>query len=1122
MLFLFMTSHAFSQITVNLQNKPLREALKEIEKVSDYKFFYNESLPGLKRNVTVRLTNSSIENAMEQLLSETSIKYQKKEKNIIALMEKESGRGAGTMVPQSDPSPIKGRIVDIDGEPVIGAAIVEKGNSGNGTVTDVDGNFTIDVLPGSTLRISYVGYVDQEIIATNKTTLSIVMREDTKQLDEVVVVGYGVQKKVNLTGAVASIDAKEITTRPTSNVMNALQGTIPGVTIISRPNEVSLNIRGRGNLGKSEPLYIVDGIEVNSSFFNALDPNNIETISFLKDASSAAIYGAKAAYGVVLVTTKSAKAGQLQIIYDGLYGTKSPTYLPNIVNSAQYAEMYRTAERNSGVKEENLTFNDDAIRKYKDGSDPDRYPDSNWFDLTLRKQSIFTKHNLQFMGGSDHFKYVLNTGYLRTETFTPGEATDRYSISTKTSANLKPWFTLTSNVHFIYDKYNREKGEISTIELLRVPPTQTARQSNGEWGSVRNGRQATGEEINANQLRALNENGRANSTTRRFLGSVAAEIRPFKDLKITNQIGYNYIDFRKFTFHNRKKGVPSFLNPSTGVIGGTASDVNQMDLDWNYSEKLVYDGWLNYDHTFNTLHAVSVVAGAHADTYLYKRLTVARKDFASNDMNDFTGGSTDPKNQLVTNRQDASFYEEESMNSYFGRIGYTYNQKYIFEANFRADASSRFAKGGRWGYFPSFSAGWRMDQENFMKNFTWVDGLKWRASWGKNGNIKNIGLYDTYSTYSASKTIALGGISVPILTEGRIGNTSLTWETTTTVDLGLDLSVFNGLLSLSADYYNRLTEGILIRANDIMTETGLSKDQIPARNVGKVRNDGIELVLTHTNKIGNVVYNIGFNTTINRNRIVDLGEKVDKLPPNKYWILRKGGSIGDFYMLQADGLYSSEDIANGRIIPYGQQKPGAGMVKYIDQLTIDSDGDGVFDKADGVINDKDRVVVGNDVPRFTYGVHWDLSYKNFTLSILGQGVSGVKVYMNDEASQAFFDNSVPRNWQLDHWTPENQGAHYPKLFVPANTNYKYNNHMSSFWLFDASYFRIKNITLGYTLPVNTAKKLYLKNARLFVSGDNLFTLRGDKRMKDFDPEIASGRGYAIGTKTFTAGISLTF
>ena len=1009
---------------------------------------------------------------------------------------------------------ISGTVTDEKGTPLPGVSVQIKSTT-RGVATDFDGKYSIEASQGNVLLFSSMGYASQEKTigkgGGNSLIINVQLKEDTEELGEVVVVGYGTQKKENLTGAVAAVDAKKLASRPATSITKALQGSVAGVTVISRPGGTTLNIRGRGNLGNSDPLYIVDGIEVSSNFFNAMNPNSIENISFLKDASSAAIYGAKAAYGVVLVTTKAAKTGVMQISYEGATGVQMPTYLPKMVNSAEYAEMYRLAERNTGVPEANLTFTDEMIQKYRDGSDPDRYPNTNWFDLIVRKQSFITKHNVQFSGGVEKFKYLLDGGFFREEGASIGDVTDRYNLNSKTSSDIKKWLTLTSNINFIYTKHNNTRGGINFVEALRVPPTQVAKHSNGEWGTVRNGRQTTSEETNANPYRSWAENGRSSSTARRLLGSIAAEVRPFEKVKVTNQFAYSYYDYRGFSFANRKKGVPSFLNPASGIIAGTASTNNQMDLDWFYSDKFIYDGWLNYDQTFNDLHAVTLMIGAHTDIYSFRRLTVGRKNFASNDMNDFSGGSLKEVDQILTDtKNNINYYEEESINSYFGRIGYTYDQKYLFEANFRADASSRFAKKGRWGYFPSFSVGWRVDQEKFMENATWLDGLKLRASWGENGNIKNIGLYDTYSTYDGGGTTVLGGVSVPTLTEGRIGNPDLTWETTASTNIGLDLSIGKGLINITADLYNRLTKGILIRANDIMAETGLSSSQIPARNVGKVRNKGIELVLSHYKSFGDFSYNVSLNGTYNHNEIVDLGDKVDQLPPEDLWIYKKGGSIGDFYMYDSNGLYTPQEITDGKFVPLGEQVPEAGMIRYVDI------------NGDGKIDAKDRTVVGNDVPKYTYGVNIELNYKNFSFSIMGQGIQGVKVYLRNEASQSFFDNSVPREWQRDNWTTENQGASYPKLFVPSDARYKYNTQTSSFWLFNADYFRIKNITLGYTLPDEVQKILGVTNARVYLSGENLFTFRGDKRMKDFDPEVASGRGYSLVLKSYIAGLSFSF
>ena len=1109
-----VSASVYSQNTLlnlSLNEVALEEVFQTIENQTEFKFLYKDDMIDVNRKVTVAMEQGRVEDILDEVLSGYPVTYKVLENNLIVITPK-------NIQSIQQQKMAKGQVVDKGGMGMPGVNVIIKGTT-TGTTTDLDGNFQIEMpSPQVTLVFSFIGYTQQEIVADGKM-MHVVLQEETLGLDEVVVVGYGTQKKVNVTGAVVSVDSKKIEDRPTENVLKSLQGTVAGVTIISRPGSTSINIRGRGSLGSSSPLYVVDGIEVSSDFFNNMEPSSIENISFLKDASSAAIYGAKAAYGVVLVTTKTGKKGQFKVTYNGSAGFQTPTYKPDVLNSWDYAQMYREAQKNSNpnISESDYTYSLEDIAKYKSGEDLDRYPNTNWFDEVLNDNALFTKHNVQFTGGGEKIKYAFGLGYMKDESLTPGEATDRYNFSSKTTADLKSWLTITSNVNFIYKKYDREKGPASMVEFLRVPPTQVARHSNGEWGSVRDHANAVAEQINANPLRTWAESGRANSDTKHFLGTMSAKVTPMKGLSITNQLGYRYWDYRGFSFQNKTAGVPLFLEPSAGILPGTSTDVNQMNMDWQYSEKLIYDGWANYEKTINDDHNISAMVGFHADSYTYKNLKVGRKDFGSNEMNGIGGGSGDPDKQIKT---EGNVIEETSY-SYFGRVSYNYQQKYMFEANFRADASSRFFNGNPWGYFPSFSLGWRLDQEDFLANADWLNSLKLRASWGRNGNIYNVGRYDTYATYNANGTVLVGGQVLPLLSEGRIASEELTWETTTTNNIGVDAIFGNGLLGLTLDVYERTTNDILIQPDDVPTETGLDNSSVPARNVGTIRNRGIELGLNHRKEFGDFSYSVGGNLSYNKNKIMDLGG-VDQLTPSGYFVYKKGYSVGSFFMYEADGLYSTEDIANGNVIPNGSQIPEAGMVKYVDQKTEDTDGDGKPDAGDGIINGKDRVIVGGDVPEFTYGLNVELNYKNFSLSMVGQGVTGVKVYMDNEASQAFFNNSVPRKWQMDNWTPDNQDAQYPKLFTENDARYVSNTRASSYWLFNASYFRVKNITLSYNLPKDLTRQIGLDKVRVYVSTDNPFTIRGDKRMKDFDPERSSGRGAQLGMKTFTSGISVTF
>ena len=1122
------TKKGFSQnATITIKSDrtiSIKQVFKMINKQTDYKFIYRYDLIKDAPKLFVNKGTIKASELLEKGLSPINFTYTFTGNNTVIVKAKPTDLVNANSSKKEDEQQkeISGNVTDESGIPLPAVNIAIEG-SDRGTETNFDGYYVIKASKGDVLTFSYIGMEAFTTTVGDSNTIDVILKQSAESiLEEVVLIGYGTKKKVNLTGAVTTVDVKTLETRATGSLLKSLQGAMAGVTIIDRPGQsISVNIRGHGNLGVSSPLYIVDGIEVSANFFNNIDPTSIANFSVLKDASSTAIYGSKAAFGVVLVTTKSGRNGVMTVNYNGSIGTQQATYIPKVVNSWEYAELYREAELNSGITEDNLRYSLEDVAKYRDGSNPDLYPNTNWFNLILKENPVFTKHSWQFSGGGEKNKNIMSIGYLKDDSFIPGETNSRYNFNLKSTVDVKPWLSVNGNVNFIYSKYQR-KGPLSYIKFVAVPPTQVAIHTNGNWGAVRDISQPTGEDANDNPLRILNEGGRANTNTKRLIGSIKFEIKPFDGLKIMNQLSYNYFDNKSFRFQNTRAGIPSFIHPNSGDVPGTASSTNQMNIVWKFSERISYDGWVSYDKTFGekSQHNFSGIVGMHADDYTFKDLSVARKDFASNDFNALDGGSTDPDLQLVSEGK----VLEESTLSFFGRATYAYNEKYLLETSVRADASSRFSKEGRWGYFPSMSAGWRIDKEDFALDLDWMTLLKLRGSFGISGNINNVGLYDTYSTFQSNGTTVINGKVVSLLEEGRIGNSLLTWETSKTTDIGLDANIENGLLNLSFDYYNRVTDDILIRANDVLTETGLNSSNIPARNVGSVRNRGIELSLSHKNKIGDVSFEIGGNLSANKNKITDLGKNVDQLPPTDYWIFRTGESIGDFFMYQADGLYSTTDIANGDVIPFGEQVPEAGMIKFVDQLTVDSDGDGIPDKADGVINSDDRTIVANDAPSFTYGGNIHVRYKNFSLSAIGQGVSGIKVFLENETSQAFFNGAAtPREWQKNnHWTPENQTNAYPKLFKESDLRYKYNNIASSYWLFNAAYFRVKNVTLDYTIPEKIVSSIGLNTARIYVSGDNLLTIRGDKRMKDFDPERSSGRSTQLGTKTYTVGLSLTF
>lgn len=993
----------------------------------------------------------------------------------------------------------KGVVMDAAGETVIGASVVVKGTT-NGTITGIDGDFTLSGVPkGSTLVISYVGYITQEVKFNGKP-VNVTLKEDSKTLDEVVVVGYGVQKKVNLTGAVTAVGSEELTTHANTNLLTTVQGQVPGVTIISRPGaEPAINMRGRGNLGTSAPLFVVDGAIADAGFFSNLDPNSIESISFLKDAASSAIYGSRAAYGVVLVKTKGGKEGAVKVSYDGTVSLKFATYTPKVLGSEWYARLSNEAALNENPKA-TLPYTEEMIQKFRDGSDPDMYPNTNWYDLVLDDQAVMTKHSVSISGGSK-VKYYTSLGYMYDDKFTPGSSSNRYNLISNLSSEVNKWLAWRSNINYIQNTSDTETGGVNYVHLLTIPSTYVARQSNGEWGSYEGGKPAALVNMQRNPLRALHEGGWNKSKSANTLINLAVDIKPVKGLVLTGEMIYKAYDYKRKKFDANRPKIKDFM---TGAeLNSTDVTASKMEYDWQENSRLTYNGLANYSWS-NDIHSIGVLAGVSYEHFQYQQQKSSRKNFPTNGMTGINGGSSAPDDTTTEGKT----YEDKLM-SYFARFNYSYKDRYLFEANVRADASSRFHKDNRWGIFPSFSAGWRVNQEEFMKDVHWVNNLKVRASWGQLGNIENVGQYDYFSTYEQGSNYNFEDKVTNGIIEARPANVGLGWETVTVTNIGVDFDIFNGLLNFTGDYYNKQTKDILMPYPS-PAEIGIYKDYKVSQNIGKVSNKGLEISVTHNNKIGDFSYSIGGNITKNWNEVTDLGANDPMIEDP--WIKKVGYAIGTFYGFRSDGLLTQEDIDNGNYITDGL-KPNAGDIKY-----VDLDGD-------HKLTDKDRDYIGCDVPDITYGINLNMQYKGFDLSIFGQGVCGTKVRFYQEQAWAFSDYASPREYHLKRWTAENPNpnAAYPRIYPRTSAHSTFNNKFSDFWLFDADYFRIKNITLGYTFPKATIQNLGVENLKLYVAAENPFTIRADHRMEDFDPESASGRGTNTrGTASVSFGVNLTF
>lgn len=720
---------------------------------------------------------------------------------------------------------VKGKVVDEKGLPIPGVNILLKGTKVS-TQTDFNGSFTIEAPNNNAkLVVSYIGMESQEVTIGN-TPLTIVLKEAGQKLDEVVVVAYGTQKKVNLSGAVNTVNTKTLINRPVTSLTNALQGTVPGVNIISRPGDVgkdmgSINIRGRGNLGTSEALYVVDGVPVSGNDFARINPNDVESISILKDASASAIYGSRAAYGVILVTTKKGKAGKMAVNYNTYYAVQSAIVIPKWLGSYDYATLRNEAATNAGKP---LPYTAANLQTIKDQSDPDLFPDTDWYSLVLKDSAPMSEHEINISGGGDT-RYFLSGSIFDQNSLLPGKNLKRYSFRANTESKVSDKFKVGTNISFIRDGFNNKKGDISFTSLNRMVPLMVNKQSNGNWGSMNGGR-IDGTLAKDNPLRKLEEGGRDDYNQNRFLGSVNATFTPIKGLDINGLFSYNY--FSGF-ISNFKNEMAPILNFNTGnPISGTGFSPNSHSERWSNSGRLLAQLTASYEKNIGN-HYAKLLGGTSYEDNTSRQIDITRKSYVNNVLNSFNAGSSDPLNTSID--PDETKINENAFQSIFGRFNYAYDNKYLFESSLRVDQSSKFASGHRKGVFPSLSGAWRISQENFMQSVDWISELKIRASWGKLGNTGNVGNYDFYDGLTTSTALIMDEIKQDGVFVGKLANPGLTWEKIDMTNVGLDLSLWKNKLNIQLDAFDRMTNGILVVNPSLPDEAGLPYSTNPRVNL---------------------------------------------------------------------------------------------------------------------------------------------------------------------------------------------------------------------------------------------------------------------------------------------------
>lgn len=1096
-----------AQITISLKNQSTRDVIREIERVSDYRFFFNVGLSDLDKRISIDVKDSDIQSVLSEIGRQTSITYVIKENNQVVLMD---GSGSSPeMTPrQTIKRSVTGTVSDMRGEPVIGANVMVKGTR-LGTVTDMDGHFALEVPEGATLQVSYIGYVDQSVEVSQQSVLEITLEEDTQALDEVVVVGYGAQKKVNLTGAVSTVKIEALEDRPITNATNALAGVAAGLMVSnsggSTPGYESqkIRIRGQGTLNNSDPLIVIDGMTGLS--ISDINPQDIENISVLKDAASSAIYGSRAANGVILITTKKGSESAPRITYTGNVSFEKVSKRLNLVTDyADYMEIQNAGLIANGQA---ARFSQEKIDEWRNdaGQHPTVYPNTDWQDHIYRSPSVVQNHNLSVTGGSKIVRYNLSFGYVNNPGMIYNTDYNRYQMRANIDVDVKPWLTIGTNVYGYVDTNNANAevaanggdviwgyGAFNTVPGMTLYDPET-----GLYGGIQNPEEVN--VSNANPYRRMwFYKDDFPTKTRRVVAKMYGRFKPFKGLTIDASYSYNYWT-RNVEQHLCDRDLYRFTMDGPVLLreGVVRTYIRKYDYRNMFRTS---DVTARYDFNVDRLEA-SVMVGASQEYNRYTYDAYGKYDLIDESLTAIDAGTTE--------RPTNGYYNEWAMRSYFGRINLSWDERYLLEANMRIDGSSKFAPSERWGYFPSVSAGWRISEEAFMESQKdWLSQLKLRASYGALGNNATSDYYMYQSVYSASNYV-LNNAIVSGFAQTSLSNSSLTWETTYVTNVGIDYGLFNNRLNGSLEWFNRDTKGILISL-PVPLEHGTST--VPNQNAGEVNNRGVDLDISWSDRIRKVDYTIGFNMGFVNNKVTKFQGDVSSI--NGVYKLQEGHPINQLYVLsvdrivrdQADLDYVQSLVDKNPDYFATYQRPELGDFLYADA------------NGDGELNPDDRVEIGHgDLPRFSFGANIGLAWNNFDFSMRFQGVGNYQVYYNNQAFRfvTVLGQSLIKDITDNAWTPENPyNSIYPRLRNDANSK---NNVASDAFVHNAAYLRCKNIQLGYTVPKHFSRKFFVESLKVYVSVDNLFTITN---FPGLDPEVAATVGYPT-THQYSLGVSIS-
>lgn len=1091
---------AATHITVRHNSVKLSKVLDEIERKTDCLFIYNKSI-NVDRRVSVNARGASLRETLDKLFSGTGITY-RIDGNYIVLSDadrKTSPRHNSShnrQLQQEGKKTVKGMVYDANGDPIIGATVTEKGTT-NAAVTDIDGLFTLNVTPGAHLTVTYLGYLPKDISTDGRSELKISLEENSEQLEEVVVVGYGTMRKKDLTGAVGAIKGSDIAARKTTQLSTALQGAAAGV-MVTRDNSApgataSIKVRGVTTIGDSSPLVIVDGVPGD---INQVNPDDVENMTVLKDAASASIYGSRAAAGVIVITTKRAKENDLSLSYNFEYGMDIPTVLPKYVGAKRFMEMVNETRYNDNHDGGWFqTYTEDEVNNWVEynKTNPDKYPITDWQDVILKSSSSRQTHTVNIAGGSKVVKTKASFRYDNADGLYFNRGYKRYMMRVNNDFVINKFLEAHIDINYKRSISTEPLENPLTLISRAAPPVYAVKWSDGRWGDVKDG---------ANVMAKIVDGGDKSSQYNRISGKVGLDVMPIKGLKISAIVAptYNFDKFKTF-----RKQVPFTYADDPNTVRGYMEGFRLTKLTENRND--------SYDVTSQLFANYAAVLGQHEFTAMagyedyysrWENLSASRDQYLLTNYPFLDIGPQDY-------RDNSGNAQEYAYRSFFGRLTYNYANRYMFQANFRRDGSSRFAKENRWANFPSFSAGWIPTEENFIKklNWNWLSYMKIRGSWGTLGN-ERIGSYYPYqASLNFGSALFYNGsdiISVTTAAQQYYAVRDITWETTETWDVGVDAHFLDGRLSFSFDYYKKYTKDMLLSL-EIPKFIGYDN---PSVNAGRMNTKGFDLEIGWRDHVGDFSYSVSGNLSDFVSKMGDLGG-TEFLGDQ---VKKEGSEFNEWYGYKSDGLFlTEEDLKNS---PKMNENTKVGDIKYKDI----SGPDGV---PDGKISSEyDRVLLGGSLPRYMFGLNLGASWKGIDLSVMFQGVGSQnsRIYETMVEGLRYNYGNFPSLIDGKYWSEKNSDAQnaaavYPRLTV---SNKNSNMVMSDYWMFNGRYLRLKNLTLGYTLPKSLVKTVMMENVRIYVSGSDLFSL--SNYPTGWDPE-SNVEGYPI-TTSIIFGVNVNF